>query len=112
MPGGVAFHCGGRDRAGQITLVLLALLGVAPSDIAADYMLSYERVPARYGARGEPDQGPLLQAFLADRGTTASDIIIDTARVTRRRGTSPNRRPHRPGPHDPSRPAARPSNES
>ncbi len=79
MPGGVAFHCGGgRDRAGQITMVLLALLGVAPSDIAADYMLSYERLPARYAARGEPDQGPLLQAFLADRGTTASDIIIDT----------------------------------
>ena len=79
MPGGVAFHYGGgRDRAGQITMVLLALLCVAPSDIAADYMLSYERLPARYAARGEPDQGPLLQAFLADRGTTASDIIIDT----------------------------------
>ncbi|HWH92425.1 MAG TPA: tyrosine-protein phosphatase, partial [Baekduia sp.] len=78
-PGGVAFHCGGgRDRAGQITMVLLALLGVAPRDIAADYMLSYERLPARYAARGEPDQGPLLKAFLADRGTTASDIIIDT----------------------------------
>jgi protein tyrosine/serine phosphatase len=62
MPGGVAFHCGGgRDRAGQITMVLLALLGVAPSDIAAEYMLSYERLPARYAARGEPDQGPLLQ---------------------------------------------------
>lgn len=79
MPGGVAFHCGGgRDRAGQITMVLLALLGIAPSDIAADYMLSYERLPARYAARGEDDQGPLLQAFLEDRGTTASDVIIDT----------------------------------
>jgi len=28
-------------------MVLLALLGVAPSDIAADYMLSYECLPAR-----------------------------------------------------------------
>jgi protein-tyrosine phosphatase len=57
-PGGVAFHCGGgRDRAGQITMVLLAVLGVAPDDIAADYMLSYDRLPARYAARGEPDQG-------------------------------------------------------
>ena len=59
-------------------MVLLALLGVAPSDIAADYMLSYECLPARYAARGEDDQGPLLQAYLADRGTTASDVIIDT----------------------------------
>src|SRR5947208_13353314 len=78
MPGGVAFQCGGgRDRAGQITMVLLALLGVPPSDIAADYMLSYERLPARDAARGEDDQGPLLQAFLEDKGTTASDVIID-----------------------------------
>jgi protein-tyrosine phosphatase len=39
MPGGVAFHCGGgRDRAGQITMVLLALLGVAPNDIAAEWL--------------------------------------------------------------------------
>jgi hypothetical protein len=41
-------------------------------------MLSYERVPARYAARGEDDQGPLIQAFLEDNRTTASDIIIDT----------------------------------
>jgi protein-tyrosine phosphatase len=79
MPGGVAFHCGGgRDRAGQITMVLLALLGVAPRDIAADYMLSYERLPARYAPRGEGDQAPHLQAFLKDKGTTASDVIVDT----------------------------------
>ncbi len=76
-PGGVAFHCaGGRDRAGQVTMALLALVGVTPRDIAADYMLSYERLPARYAARGEHDQGPRLQAFLADKGTTASQLII------------------------------------
>lgn len=76
-PGGVAFDCGG-GRDGQIAMVLLALLGVAPSDIAADYMLSYERLPARYAARGEDDQGPLLQAFLENKGTTASHVIIAT----------------------------------
>jgi protein-tyrosine phosphatase len=78
-PGGVAFHCGGgRDRAGQIAMVLLGLVGVAPSDIAADYILSYERLPARYAARGERDQGPQLAAFLADKGTTAAELIIET----------------------------------
>lgn len=37
-PGGVVVHCGiGRDRTGLITLLLLALAGVAAEDIAADY---------------------------------------------------------------------------
>ena len=40
-PGGVLFHCmGGRDRTGMITMLVLALLGVDPEDIAADYELS------------------------------------------------------------------------
>ena len=40
-PGGVLFHCmGGRDRTGMITMLVLALLGVEPEDIAADYELS------------------------------------------------------------------------
>lgn len=64
-PGGVAFHCGGgRDRAGQVTMLLLALVGVAPDDIATDYALSAERLPARYAARGEEDQGRCWRAFL------------------------------------------------
>lgn len=77
-PGGVAFHCGGgRDRAGQVSILLLALVGVPADVIAADYALSYERLPARYAARGEPDQGPLVQAFLQERGTTAEELISD-----------------------------------
>ncbi len=76
-PGGVAFHCaGGRDRAGQITMLLLALVGVAAEDIAADYALSTERLRARYAARGEDDQGLRLESFLAEQGTTASEVII------------------------------------
>ena len=40
-PGGVLIHCmGGRDRTGMITMLVLAVLGVAPEDIAADYELS------------------------------------------------------------------------
>ena len=70
------FHCAsGRDRAGQVTMLLLALVGVAVEEIAADYGLSAERLTARYAARGEPDQGPLVEAFLADRGTSAVELI-------------------------------------
>ena len=46
-PGGVLVHCVvGRDRTGLVTMLLLALVGVAPDDIAADYALSGERLPA------------------------------------------------------------------
>lgn len=45
-PGGVVIHCGmGRDRTGLISLLLLALVGVAPTDIAADYELSADGRP-------------------------------------------------------------------
>jgi protein-tyrosine phosphatase len=78
-PGGVVFHCGGgRDRAGQVAMLVLALAGVTAEDIAADYVLSAERLRARYAARGEEDQGPLLEGFLADRGTTAGELIFTT----------------------------------
>jgi protein-tyrosine phosphatase len=40
-PGGVLIHCSrGNDRTGLITLLLLALAGVAPNDIVDDYELS------------------------------------------------------------------------
>jgi protein-tyrosine phosphatase len=40
-PGGVLFHCiRGHDRTGIIALLLLALVGVAPDEIIADYELS------------------------------------------------------------------------
>jgi protein-tyrosine phosphatase len=63
-PGGVAFHCqGGRDRSGQIALLLLALAGVPPTEIAADY------------ARSEGPDTPELDAFLAARDTTSGAVI-------------------------------------
>lgn len=92
-PGGVVFHCaGGRDRAGQIAMLVLALAGVPSDEIAADYELSADRLRARYAARGEPDQGPMLQAFLANEGTTAGELIgatldaIEVRAVLRRGG--------------------------
>jgi protein tyrosine/serine phosphatase len=60
-PGGVLFHCvGGRDRTGQITLLLLSVAGVEPDEIAADYCLS----------AGEGDD------FLAARGTSSTEVIL------------------------------------
>ena len=45
-PGAVLIHCGmGRDRTGLISLLLLALVGVAPSDIADDHGLSADGRP-------------------------------------------------------------------
>jgi protein-tyrosine phosphatase len=39
--GGVVVHCGmGRDRTGLVSMLLLALVGVAPETIADDYALS------------------------------------------------------------------------
>jgi protein tyrosine/serine phosphatase len=65
-PGGVLFHCvGGRDRTGQIAMLLLALCGVAPGEIAADYERS-----------GPP--APEVDAFLRERGTSAAELIETT----------------------------------
>lgn len=80
-PGGVLFHCiGGRDRTGQIAMLLLALLGVAADDIAADYALSGDRLRARYAHAGEADQGREIEEFLAGQGTTAAEVVADSAR--------------------------------
>ncbi len=78
-PGGVVFHCvGGRDRSGQLAMVLLALVGVAPAEIGGDYELSGARLSALFAALGQPDQQPEIAAFLAARGTTASEVIATT----------------------------------
>jgi protein-tyrosine phosphatase len=77
QPGGVYFHCvGGRDRSGQIAMLLLALAGVVPDEIVADYELSATRLVRRYAALGEPDQGPELAEFLAREGTSARELIL------------------------------------
>jgi protein-tyrosine phosphatase len=79
QPGGVVFHCvGGRDRSGQIAMLVLALAGVAPEVIAADYLVSHERLSALFAAVGREDEGPKLIAFLADRGTSAEEVIATT----------------------------------
>ena len=74
--GGVAFHCeGGRDRSGQVSVLVLALAGVPAQEIAADYALSEGYLKARFQARGAEDDGPMLAAYLAEQGTTAEGVI-------------------------------------
>jgi hypothetical protein len=78
-PGGVLVHCvQGRDRTGLITLLLLALVGVAAEDIAADYVLSTHGLAPLFGRLGLADPGPVIEKFLTRSGTCARDVIIST----------------------------------
>ena len=80
-PGGVLFHCvGGRDRTGLIALLLLALAGVAPGDIAADHALSDERVAAVYAQRGM-DADVDVESLLAAEGTRGREVIVSVAEL-------------------------------
>ena len=80
-PGGVVLACGGgRDRAGLVTILLLALVGVAPEDIVADYELSNLRLPALWAARGEDDQRPVIEHVLARKRTSAAALILEILR--------------------------------
>jgi protein-tyrosine phosphatase len=77
-PGGVAFHCmGGRDRAGQVAMLVLALTGVEPEAVAADYALSDERLRPLYLSRGQGDEASRIAEFLRDQGTTATELIVE-----------------------------------
>jgi hypothetical protein len=68
-PGGVLFHCvGGRDRTGLVAIVLLAVAGVTRDAIADDY--------ARAAARA-PTHDPALDDFLAERGTSARELVAE-----------------------------------
>ena len=90
-PGGVYVHCvGGRDRTGQVAMLLLALAGVAPEEIAADYALSAEGC-----WRATPRSARKTRAALTEylrAGTTAREPSADAGR--RRRGGAPARRRH------------------
>ena len=79
VPGGVAFHCvGGRDRSGQLAMLLLALAGVPAEEIGADYELTRARLAVLFAQLGQEDQGEELAAYLADRGTTGAGAIVAT----------------------------------
>jgi hypothetical protein len=77
--GTILFHCGaGRDRAGLVALLLLALAGAEPDAIVEDYNLSAAYLTALFDAMGSPDQGPVVEAAVAAHGTTARHAILAT----------------------------------
>jgi protein-tyrosine phosphatase len=68
-PGGVLFHCvGGRDRTGLVAIAALAAAGVSPEVIADDYALAAKRAHTH---------DPALEEFLAERGTSARELVTD-----------------------------------
>ncbi len=70
-PGGVLFHCvGGRDRTGLVAIAALATVGVTPEAIADDY----ER-----GAERAHTYEPVLEEYLAERGTSARELVLELA---------------------------------
>ncbi|MFE6905242.1 tyrosine-protein phosphatase [Streptomyces erythrochromogenes] len=79
QPGGVLVHCGaGRDRTGLVALLLLALVGVTPDDIAADYELSGSRLAALWAHLGRADEQVVIDRILAREGITAREALMAT----------------------------------
>jgi protein-tyrosine phosphatase len=77
-PGGVLIHCGaGRDRTGLISMLLLALVGVAPDDIATDYEASTNRLAPAWAVWGYDDQGAMIAEILRRKNTTARALLFD-----------------------------------
>jgi hypothetical protein len=75
-PGGVVVHCGiGRDRAGLVTLVLLALVGVPADEIVRDHAISTQRLAALFAHEGRADEAPIVERLLAERGTTVEQVL-------------------------------------
>lgn len=77
--GPVLIHCaGGRDRTGLVAVLLLALAGVAPADIAADHALTFERFRIAFGADVIDQEVARITALMAEHGTTAAASIAAT----------------------------------
>ena len=77
--GGVLVHCaGGRDRAGLISLLLLALVRVVPDAIVEDYEASTERLRSLYEQLGFGDVAGRVAARMARHGTTVRRAVLDT----------------------------------
>ncbi len=90
-PGGVLFHCiRGHDRTGIITLLLLALVGVAPDVIIADYVLSADPERDELLAREHSSvrdailsalEGLNIGSYLVMGGTSQDDLAAVRKRL-------------------------------
>ncbi|MGW3470584.1 tyrosine-protein phosphatase [Saccharopolyspora sp. NPDC000995] len=79
-PGGVAVHCGGgRDRTGLIVVVLLALVGAEPADIASGYALSQVRRAELCARVGLGDDTSKIKQLIAQHGTSEDELIREAA---------------------------------
>jgi protein-tyrosine phosphatase len=77
-PGAVVFHCGaGRDRTGLVSVLLLALAGVVPEDIVADYELSNVRLRRFWAVHGEEDQSAVIADILRRKNTSARELLLE-----------------------------------
>jgi protein-tyrosine phosphatase len=78
-PGGVLVHCAaGKDRTGLVSLMLLALAGVAAEHIVADHTVSYERLRPLWVRLGVVEQSTAIAKLVADRGTTLEESLRAT----------------------------------
>jgi len=90
-PGGVLFHCvRGHDRTGIIALLLLALVGVTPDEIVADYALSPdperdELLARQHSSVGEALLGALeglnIDNYLRMGGVSQDDLAAVRERL-------------------------------
>jgi protein-tyrosine phosphatase len=110
-PGGVLVHRqAGRDRTGLVTALLLSVVGVTPAEIAADYVLSAERLRPLYArlereARDGASRDQLrrenaseatwvlellggldVETYLLEHGATPKDLAELRARLVDPRG--------------------------
>jgi protein-tyrosine phosphatase len=70
QPGGVLIHCRrGNDRTGIMTLLLLALAGVTPAEILADYELSPDPDRAEILARHQSSVREAILSTVAELDT-------------------------------------------
>jgi protein tyrosine/serine phosphatase len=70
-PGGVLFHCmAGRDRTGQIALMLLAIADADPEAIVEDYLETVRRGDQRAAASGRANEEAASEALCRSLGTT------------------------------------------
>jgi protein-tyrosine phosphatase len=92
QPGGVLFHCiRGNDRTGIIALLLLALAGVAPDDIIADYELSPDPDREEILKRENTSTREVLhktmasvdaETYLCSGGVSAAEIAVVRRKIT------------------------------
>lgn len=69
--GGVLFHCmAGRDRTGQIALLLLSIVGAEPEAIVDDYLETVRRADQRAATSGRAHEGASSEALCRSMGTT------------------------------------------